>query len=48
MEQIPKLGLGGNVAIILKSEKYKCCLCGRIFEVKKHSPIFHSMTCTGV
>lgn len=48
MENIPFLGLGGSLSVILKSEKYKCSMCGQVFEIKNNCPIFHSMTCTGV
>jgi rubrerythrin len=45
--EIPKLTLSGNLFEVLKSDFYKCTICGQIFERKKECPIFHSMHCTG-
>gem|GEM_PF-2733632 len=44
---LPVLRLCGNISHIIKSQTYKCSMCGETFDTKKECPIAHSMLCTG-
>lgn len=44
---LPVLRLGGNISHIIKSQTYKCSMCGETFDTKNECPIAHSMLCTG-